>query len=110
MRLSFPITHVTIGSRTLRRTTVPQHVSRLFRGKLSARPCAAILLLVAYAVMPHAGPTLLAQSDAVPPAVTVLSPPNSAVNVTTDVRITASFTESVQPASIAFSLRDSSNV
>src|SRR5947207_4302748 len=91
MRLSFLITHCGIGSRTL-------------------RPCAAMLLLIAYAVVPYAEPTLFAQSDAVPPAVTVLSPPNSAVNVTTDVRVTASFTELVQPASIAFSLRDSSNV
>src|SRR5262245_2016762 len=84
-------------------------VARLFRRRFSARSCATLLLVAASFVLPQAQRILLAQSDVTPPAVSLLSPPNSAVNVTADVRVTASFTEAVQPATIAFSLRDSSN-
>ena len=75
----------------------------------ASRLSGATLLLAAWAIVPQAQPILLAQSDVIPPAVAVQSPPNLTTGVTPAAHVTASFTESVQPGSITFLLRDSDN-
>ncbi len=51
----------------------------------------------------------LAQSDTQPPRVSSRSPSAGATGVSTNIQVTASFSEPVQPASIAFVLRDAAN-
>ena len=67
------------------------------------------LLLAAWSGLPQWQPVLLAQADVTPPTIAVQSPPNLTAGVSAAVRVTASFTEPVQPGSITFVLRDSSN-
>jgi hypothetical protein len=51
----------------------------------------------------------LAQGDTQPPRVSSQSPAAGAVGVSITINVTAAFNEPVQPASIAFVLRDASN-
>ncbi len=75
-----------------------------------ARRLSVMLLVLAVClVTPWAQNALLAQSDTTPPAVSVASPPNLATGISAAARVTASFTEPVQAASISFVLRDAAN-
>src|SRR6476659_1545516 len=85
-----------------------KHVARL-PVRVARRSGLTALLLAVWAVVPQWQPILPAQSDVTPPAVAVQSPPNLAAGVSASVRVTASFTEPVQPGSITFVLRDSSS-
>ena len=61
------------------------------------------------ALAPLAVSTALAQGDSQPPSVSSHSPSAAATGVSTTVNVTAAFSEPVQPASIAFVLRNASN-
>ncbi len=58
----------------------------------------------------HSSSVALAQGDAEPPSIVNHSPAVGATNVSTQISVQASFDEPVQPASIAFVLRDANNV
>jgi len=74
-----------------------------------ARRIAVLVAIVALADISVAPQAALAQGDTQPPRVSSQSPAAGAVGVSITINVTAAFNEPVQPASIAFVLRDASN-
>jgi len=74
-----------------------------------ARRIAVLVAMVALSDTSVAPQAALAQGDTQPPRVSSQSPAAGAVGVSITINVTAAFNEPVQPASIAFVLRDASN-
>lgn len=81
-----------------------QSGSRLFKSSgLGFRLLFVVLLI-------GVGPAAFAQGDTQPPTITGLSPLPGAISQAVTTNVKATFSEAIQPSSVAFVLRDSANV
>ena len=92
-----------------RLATGPRYVTGL-RRLMPRHPILPLLLFVAPLAIFGFAPAAYAQGDAQPPIVIGLSPLPGAISQDVTTAVTASFSEAIQPASVAFVLKDSAGV